>query len=195
MLIATDNIDRLYIEHNIVMYMIKSKYSLDTCVIRKILENPNYLSCMKVHVNFEDSRIFLSETAIWEIEKQLGKINPGLTTDAVVQKIGDGLNADITVLENSKETKILADDLLLANQPDLHHPDNLHLAFSMTQETTLLSCDSDLVRCCKREGHPCINPNKLGWQYARVRGSRFNKVVKENSRLAPGQKMTWRSLA
>ena len=142
-------------------YEQKKRYSLDTCVIRNILENPNYLSCMKMHIDFEDSRVFLSETAIWEIEKQLGEINQGLTIDAVVQEIRDGLNADITILENSKETKIMADELLFVNQPDLHYPDNLHLAFSITQKTTLLSCDSKLVRCCKREGHSCINPNKL----------------------------------
>jgi PIN domain nuclease of toxin-antitoxin system len=167
---------------NNIDYEQKKRYSLDTCVIRNILENPNYLSCMKMHIDFEDSMIFLSETAIWEIEKQLGEINYGLTTDTVIQKIRDGLNADITILENSKETKIMADDLLLVNQPDLHYPDNLHLAFSITQKTTLLSCDSKLVRCCKREGHPCINPNKLVSDSTQmVRGSSDDLI--ENSGL------------
>ena len=156
-----------------------------------------------MHIDFTDSKIFLTETAIWEIEKQLEEINLGLTTDAVVQTLRDGLrSADIIILENSRETKILADDLLVENQPELHHPDNLHLAFSIMQGTTLLSCDLKLVGCCRRKRHACINPDKIRSNpFQRVRRSRFHRCVKEGNRrilpaaINPRQKMTWRSLA
>ena len=41
-----------FMMRNTTLYVEKQEqttYTLDTCVIRKILENPNYLSCISTH--------------------------------------------------------------------------------------------------------------------------------------------------
>ena len=68
-----------FMMRNTILYVEKQEqttYTLDTCVIRKILENPNYLNCISTHVNFSNSEIILTKTVLWEIKNQIQSINP-----------------------------------------------------------------------------------------------------------------------
>ena len=149
---------------NTMLYVEKQEqttYTLDTCVIRKILENPNYLNCISTHVNFSDSEIILSKTVLWEIRNQIQSISPDLTLKQILTELQDKLNANVKIVAHSNDTILLANDLLSKHSQSLHEPDNQILAFSIIHNATLLSCDSKLIRCAKSEGHPCVNTHNL----------------------------------
>ena len=146
----------LYVEKQV-----ETTYTLDTCVIRKILENPNYLSCISTHVNFSNSEIILSKTVLWELKNQIQSINPELTLKQIITELEQKFNAIVKIVGYSNDTILLANDLLSKYSHSLHEPDNQILAFSIIHNATLLSCDSKLIRCAKSEGHPCVNTHNL----------------------------------
>ena len=153
-----------FMMRNTTLYVEKQEqttYALDTCVIRKILENPNYLSCISTHVNFSNSEVILSKTVLWEIKNQIQSINPELTLKQILSELQDKLNASVKTVAYSNDTILLANDLLSKYSHSLHEPDNQILAFSITHNATLLSCDSKLISCAKSEGHPCVNTHNL----------------------------------
>ena len=162
----------ILIFHNIIVFMMsntilyvkqqeQTTYTLDTCVIRKILENPNYLNCISTHVNFSNSEIILSKTVLWEIKNQIQSINPELTLKQILNELQEKLNTRVKIVAYSNDTILLANDLLSKYSQSLHEPDNQILAFSISHNATLLSCDSKLIRCAKSEGHPCVNTHYL----------------------------------
>ena len=130
-------------------------------MIRKILENPNYLNCISTHVNFSDSEIILSKTVLWEIRNQIQSISPDLTLKQILTELQDKLNANVKIVAHSNDTILLANDLLSKHSQSLHEPDNQILAFSIIHNATLLSCDSKLISCAKSEGHSCLNTHYL----------------------------------
>jgi len=153
---------------NTVLYVQKQEqktYTLDTCVIRKILENPNYLNCVSTHVNFSDSHIIISKTVLWEIKNQIKSINPNLSLQELLNKLEEKLNVIVKIVAHSKATILLANDLLAKYSQTLHEPDNQILAFSIIHNATLLSCDSKLINCAKREGKSCLNTNNLATEF------------------------------
>ena len=92
---------------NTMLYVEKQEqttYTLDTCVIRKILENPNYLNCISTHVNFSDSEIILSKTVLWEIRNQIQSISPDLTLKQILTELQDKLNANVKIVAHSNDT-------------------------------------------------------------------------------------------
>ena len=153
-----------FMMRNTMLYVEKQEqttYTLDTCVIRKILENPNYLNCISTHVNFSDSEIILSKTVLWEIRNQIQSISPDLTLKQILTELQDKLNANVKIVAHSNDTILLANDLLSKHSQSLHEPDNQILAFSIIHNATLLSCDSKLISCAKSEGHSCLNTHYL----------------------------------
>ena len=153
-----------FMMRNTMLYVQKQEqktYTLDTCVIRKILENPNYLNCISTHVNFSDSHIIISKTVLWEIKNQIKLINPELSLQEILNKLEQKLNASVKIIDHSKETILLANDLLGKYSQNLHEPDNQNLAFSIIHNATLLSCDSKLIKCAKSERMPCLNTHNL----------------------------------
>ena len=153
-----------FMMRNTILYVEKQEqttYTLDTCVIRKILENPNYLDCISTHVNFSDSKILLSKTVLWEIKNQIQLIDPELTLEQILNKLQDKLHTNVKIVAHSNDTILLANDLLSKYSLSLHEPDNQILAFSIIHNATLLSCDSKLISCAKSEGHSCLNTHYL----------------------------------
>ena len=153
-----------FMMRNTILYVKKQKqatYTLDTCVIRKILENPNYLNCISTHVNFSNSEIVLSKTVLWEIRNQIKLINPDLTLNQILSELQNKINARVKIIAHSNDTILLANDLLSKYSQNLHEPDNQILAFSISHNATLLSCDTKLIRCAESESHPCINTHYL----------------------------------
>ena len=104
-----------FMMRNTILYVQKQEqktYTLDTCVIRKILENPNYLNCISTHVNFSDSHIIISKTVLCEIKNQIKLINPELSLEEIFNKLEEKLNSSVKIIDHSKETILLANDLL-----------------------------------------------------------------------------------
>ena len=181
-------------------------YSFDSCVIRKIIENPNYLNCLRMNCDFSNSTVLLSKTAEFEIKKQIDEFSPGLTFADIVDRIKKSLKCKVEVIENSQEVECTADLLLsLYSSKGLHHPDNLHMAFSNVHKTTLLSCDYKLINVCDMHKITCVNTHKPGNLYGNS-GSKFVRhsqhaieQVKsfradiKSTILKPGEKIIWRS--
>ena len=180
---------------------IQGDASPDTCFIRKIVENPNYLTYTKMYLDFSDSKILLNETAIYEFGKQISEIDSINSIDEMITKIESSLGVEVEVRHNSEKVKQLANDLVNElGQDGLHRPDNLHMAFSIINKTTLLSCDGALIHCCEKKRHSCIHTNKMATDSnIKVKESKFEKLVRavqpkvKSTILKPGQKIVWRS--
>ena len=175
--------------------------SFDSCVIRKSVENPNYLNCIKTNCDFSNSTVLLSETAVHEITAQLDTISPGITVEEIAQRIKKDLNCSVEIMNNSQEVELMANYLLnLYGSDGLHAPDNFHMAFSVVHKTTLFSCDYDLINVCKKNDTPCINTHKLATgdtvHVVKSKCAKFVKTFKpkiQSNLLKPGEKIVWRS--
>tara|TARA_B100000676_G_scaffold249523_1_gene253646 strand:+ start:75 stop:701 length:627 start_codon:yes stop_codon:yes gene_type:complete len=204
-LIKTDTLyTKVYTGENDTQTMSKNNSDLcsfDSCVIRKSVENPNYLVSIKTNYDFSNSTVLLSETAVREISAQLDAISLGITVEEIAQRIERNLKCSVEIMDNSQEVEMMADYLLnLYGSDGLHAPDNLHLAFSIVHKTTLFSCDYKLINVCKKNNTPCINTHKLATgEGIRVVKSKYAKIVKtfkpkiQSSLLKPGEKIVWRS--
>jgi len=144
-------------------------FSLDSCVIRRIADNPNYLVALNCRMDLSGARILISDTAEFEITKY------GFNTDEIIDKLSSSIDAEFSVVPLSHEVNVLAVDLIERYGPDLHWPDNLHMAFAMVNDAILLSCDRDLVSCCDREGWKCVNPDIITTSSNARFGRRFRK--------------------
>ena len=144
-------------------------FSLDSFVIRRIADNPNYLVALNCRMDLSGARILISDTAKFEITKY------GFNTDEIIDRLSSSIDAEFSVVPLSHEVNVLAVDLIERYSPDLHWPDNLHMAFAMVNDAILLSCDRDLVSCCDREGWKCINPDIITTSSNARFGRRFRK--------------------
>ena len=144
-------------------------FSLDSFVIRRIADNPNYLVALNCRMDLSGARILISDTAKFEITKY------GFNTDEIIDRLSSSIDAEFSVVPLSHEVNVLAVDLIERYSPDLHWPDNLHMAFAMVNDAILLSCDRDLASCCDREGWKCINPDIITTSSNARFGRRFRK--------------------
>ena len=143
--------------------------ALDSCVIRRIADNQNYLAALNCRMDLTGARILISETAEFEIAKY------GFNTDEIIDKLSSSIDAEFSVVPLSHEVNVLAAYLSRKYSPDLHWPDNLHMAFAMVNDAILLSCDRDLASCCEREGCMCVNPDVITTSSDARFGRRFRK--------------------
>ena len=143
--------------------------ALDSCVIRRIADNQNYLAALNCRMDLTGARILISETAEFELAKY------GFSTDEIIDKLSSSIDAEFSVVPLSHEVNVLAVDLIERYGPNLHWPDNLHMAFAMVNDAILLSCDRDLASCCEREGWRCVNPDVITTSSNARFGRRFRK--------------------
>ena len=132
------------------------KYALDTCFLRRITENPNYLNALQARFDFTGTEILISETVLFEMEKQ------GLSVEQITTKLIQRLGANVTVSDMTTDDHILAKELASKFGTEIHWPDNLILAFAIKRGATLISCDKKLISVCRKLGHDCINPDQIG---------------------------------
>ena len=131
-------------------------YALDTCFLRRIAENPNYLNALQARFDFTGTEILISETVLFEMEKQ------GLSVEQITTKLIQRLGANVTVSDMTTDDHILAKELASKFGTEIHWPDNLILAFAIKRGATLISCDKKLISVCRKLGHDCINPDQIG---------------------------------
>ena len=115
------------------------KYALDTCFLRRITENPNYLDAIQARFDFTGTEILISETVLFEMEKQ------GLSVEQITTKLIQRLGANVTVSDMTTDDHILAKELASKFGTEIHWPDNLILAFAIKRDATLISCDKKLI--------------------------------------------------
>ena len=133
------------------------KYALDTCFLRRITENPNYLDAVQARFDFTGTEILISETVLFEMERQ------GLSVEQITAKITQCLGANVIVSDMTTDDHILAKELASKFGTEIHWPDNLILAFAIKRDATLISCDKKLISVCRKcTSHECINPDQIG---------------------------------
>ena len=138
------------------MTQYSGNYALDTCFLRRITENPNYLDAVQARFDFTGTEILISETVLFEMEKQ------GLSVEQITTKLIQRLGANVTVSDMTTDDHILAKELASKFGTEIHWPDNLILAFAIKRGATLISCDKKLISVCRKIGHDCINPDQIG---------------------------------
>jgi hypothetical protein len=132
----------------------EKSYTLDTCVIIKICENPNIGNLLNCRINFEDSKIFLNSQSLFEAKKY------GFNYDYVYQTLKKSFDAKIEYEEISENLKNYA--IILENlHSSLHPGDSEILAFAESKHSVLLSCDKALLIAAGRAGVKFINPDIL----------------------------------
>ncbi len=136
--------------------MDKNKFSLDTCFVRRLVENPNYLDAVKARFDFTDSEFIISETVVYELESYGFSISSA--TEIFEQKLG----VTVSILDHTTEELILAKELLEKFAPKLHIPDNQILATAVKQNLPLITCDKGLISISNKINHEIINSDKIG---------------------------------
>jgi len=132
----------------------EKSYTLDTCVIIKICENPNIGNLLNCRINFNNTKIFLNSQSLFEAK------NNGYDYDYVYQTLKKSFDADIIYEEISENLKQYA-KILEKLYSTLHTGDSEILAFAESKHSVLLSCDKGLIFAAKNAGVKFINPNIL----------------------------------
>ena len=178
----------------------QTRFTLDTCVGRKAYENPNYLDMLKTLVDLEKSKVSFTTVSVYEIEKRAS-----YHFDAAKENLESSLGIKISVGKITFKISVLAEKLL-ENHELLHIPDNQILAYAISTDSVLVTCDKDLVRVAQQLGHKVLNADKLCTDtFVKVK-SKYHNIVKKaiakpsvvkqkvkSFALKPGQKIVWRA--
>ena len=149
----------------------EKSYTLDTCVIIKICENPNIGNLLNCRINFNNTKIFLNSQSLFEAK------NNGYDYDYVYQTLKKSFDADIIYEEISENLKQYA-KILEKLYSTLHTGDSEILAFAESKHSVLLSCDKGLLFAAKRAGVKFINPDILPCDLINKKRKIFKKLKK-----------------
>ena len=47
-------------------------YTLDTCICVKVMQNPNFVNLLKLHIDPENSSVYVNEQVVKEIQRKFG---------------------------------------------------------------------------------------------------------------------------
>ena len=152
----------------------EKNYTLDTCVIIKICENPNIGNLLSCRINFHDSKVFINSQTVYEAKKH------GYSFENVYQSLRDTLGTKVVYEEISENLKNYA-DVLESLHPTLHAGDAEILAFAQSKHSVLLSCDKGFLIAAKRIGVKFVNPDILPCDViAKKVKTRYYRVVKNS---------------
>ena len=159
----------------------QNRFTIDTCVIIKICENPNIGNLLSCRINLYDSKVFLNAQTVFEAKKH------GYSFDFVCHTLKNTLCTEVVYEEISENLKNYA-GVLENLYPTLHAGDAEILAFAQSKNSVLLSCDKEFLIAAKRVGVKFINPDILPCDViAKKVKTRFYGIVKntlkENSQI------------
>jgi len=132
----------------------KNGFTLDSCVIIRICENPNIGSLLSCRINFDNSKVFLNSQTVLEVKKH------GYSFDFVCQTLKKTLGTEVVYEEISENLKNYA-SVLQNLYPTLHAGDAEILAFAESKSSVLLSCDKEFLIAAKQAGVKFVNPDIL----------------------------------
>ena len=129
-------------------------YTLDTCICVKIVQNPNFVNLLKLHINSKDSLVYVNEQVVKEIQRKFGyEINH------LLGHLKSSLGVD--VFYGNISDKIETDAKYLLKHTSVHNGDAQILAFARDNDSILISCDKDLINTAISVGVSTINPDQL----------------------------------
>jgi len=129
-------------------------YTFDTCICVKIVQNPNFVNLLKLHINSKDSLVYVNEQVVKEIQRKFGyEINH------LLGHLKSSLGVD--VFYGNITDKIETDAQYLLKHTSVHNGDAQILAFARDNNSILISCDKDLINAAISVGVSTINPDQL----------------------------------
>ena len=155
------------------------KYTIDTCVLIKMCENPNFGDLLSCNIDFKNSIVFLNSQTISEAEKY------GHSSDRVRRVVRNSLGAKVVFEDANAKLRSRAHDLQMLC-PMLHHGDSLILAFAESNLSRLISCDRDFLAAAEISKVEHVNPDLLACDAIaakKVENKYEKKVRRETHRL------------
>ena len=133
---------------------VTATYTFDTCLIRKICENPNFVNFLNYHIRFEHATVYINEQVAKEAQDKFG-----YEIDFISKYLRNSLGADICYADI---TDSMASDAQYRNRKNsVGISDNLILSFCIEMESVMVSLDKDLIALCKKLVVACVNPDTL----------------------------------
>lgn len=162
-------------------------FTLDTCVVINICENPNLADLLKCRIDFGDSPVYLSSQTINEAQRY------GFDLDTVVSVLKQRLGTPI--LCESVTSQMYHNALEMENRcSTLHSGDSEILAFSISKGTTLVSCDKGLISAANTLGCSSVNPDILPSNSSGLPAKALT-IVKKTARRTTRSSMKVKSIA
>ena len=168
-------------------------YTFDTCICVKIVQNPNFVNLLKLHINSKDSLVYVNEQVVKEIQRKFGyEINH------LLGHLKSSLGVD--VFYGNITDKIETDAKYLLKHTSVHNGDAQILAFARDNDSILVSCDKDLISTAISVGVSTINPDQLhtgNLEFQISKGhDRIAQTVEKISKQIkkPIKKITWELL-
>ena len=165
-------------------------YTLDTCICVKIVQNPNFVNLLKLHIDPENSSVYVNEQVVKEIQRKFG-----YEIDHLLGHLKSSLGAG--VFYGNITDKIESDAKYLLKHTSVHNGDAQILAFTRNTDSILISCDKDLISTAISVGVSTINPDQLhtgNLEFQINKGhDRIAQTVEKNSKQIkkPIKKITW----
>ena len=136
--------------------MIKSEkgFTMDTCAIINICENPNIASLLACRIDFGNSPVYLNSVTVHEAKKK------GFELDEIISILK--MRLGVSVLYEPVTASMYSDASALERNHDmLHWGDSQILAFNISKSATLITCDRNLVKAAGAAGSNAVNPDVL----------------------------------
>lgn len=130
------------------------RIALDTCVIRSMVENPNYARMVLMRLDLHGAVIHICKTVALETREQ------HVALDSLVSMVEEQ-GADVVFGSITTGMESDARGMVMHHAPLLHYPDNRILAYAKKLALVLLTRDRGLETVAEREGVGVINPDKL----------------------------------
>ena len=129
-------------------------FTLDSCICVKIVQNPNFVNLLKLHIDSENSSVYVNEQVVKEIQRKFGyEINH------LLGHLKSSLGVD--VFYGNITDKMESDAKYLLEHTPVHNGDAQILAFTRETDSVLISCDKDLISTAISVGVTTINPDQL----------------------------------
>ena len=129
-------------------------YTFDTNPQINRFKNPNIGNFLVTNTEIKNSVFFIPDITLEEAERI------GFSKSEILLKLSQILGAKVIVSPITFSMHLRADQLE-KELPLLHSGDSAILAFALETNSTLVTSDKDLSKCCELVGVKTINPTRL----------------------------------
>jgi len=129
-------------------------YTFDTCTQINIFKNLNIGNFLAINTEIKNSVVFIPDITLEEAERI------GFSKSEILLKLSQILGAKVIVSSITFSMHLKADQLE-KELPLLHPGDSAILAFALETNSTLVTYDKGLSKCCELVGVKTIYPSRL----------------------------------
>ena len=156
-----------------------ASYTLDTCVMIYVYENPNIGGLVVCRLDSSKSNFYVCSMTRMELERK------GYDFYDVVAKVQQNLGAKI-IVEDVTPQVIENASILSSGCPCLHYGDREILSFAISNHSILVTSDKGLLNCCRKVGAKAINLHALASSNVK---RAFHGRVSKYARLVPKENL------